>query len=67
MFVKTIEDISEQMEGLTQNETFANSSWISPRKKRPTGEFQTLLLWKDEEQKEELKEGDEEVEELLEK
>jgi len=38
---------------------------IAKEEKTHMGEFQTLLLRKDREQKEELKEGEKEVEELL--
>jgi len=40
---------------------------IAKEEKTHMGEFQALLLKEDEEQKKELKEGEEEVEELLEK
>jgi rubrerythrin len=58
----------EQMAALTENENIRNVLLdIAKEEKTHMGEFQTLLLMEDEEQKEELKEGEEEVEELLEK
>lgn len=56
----------EQMAALTQSEDTRKVLLdIAKEEKTHMGEFQTLLLMKDEEQKEELKEGEEEVEELL--
>lgn len=56
----------EQMAAMTQNEDTRKVLLdIAKEEKTHMGEFQTLLLMKDEEQKEELKEGEEEVEELL--
>lgn len=58
----------EQMAALTENENIRKVLLdIAKEEKTHMGEFQTLLLMVDEEQKEELKEGEEEVEELLEK
>jgi len=58
----------EQMAALTENENIRKVLLdIAKEEKTHMGEFQTLLLMEDEEQKEELKEGEEEVEELLEK
>jgi rubrerythrin len=58
----------EQMAALTENENIRNVLLdIAKEEKTHMGEFQTLLLMEDEEQKEELKEGEKEVEELLEK
>jgi rubrerythrin len=56
----------EQMAALTENEDIRKVLLdIAKEEKTHMGEFQALLLRKDEEQKEELKEGEEEVEELL--
>jgi rubrerythrin len=56
----------EQMAALTENEDIRKVLLdIAKEEKTHMGEFETLLLMKDEEQKEELKEGEEEVEELL--
>jgi len=58
----------EQMAALTENEGIRKVLLdIAKEEKTHMGEFQALLLMEDEEQKEELKEGEEEVEELLEK
>lgn len=58
----------EQMAALTENENIRKVLLdIAKEEKTHMGEFQTLLLMEDEEQKKELKEGEEEVEELLEK
>jgi len=58
----------EQMAALTGDEGIRKVLLdIAKEEKTHMGEFQALLLRKDEEQKEELKEGEEEVEELLEK
>jgi rubrerythrin len=58
----------EQMAALTENDGIRKVLLdIAKEEKTHMGEFQALLLRKDEEQKEELKEGEEEVEELLEK
>jgi rubrerythrin len=56
----------EQMAALTQDESIRKVLLdIAKEEKTHVGEFQALLLRKDEEQKEELEEGEEEVEELL--
>jgi rubrerythrin len=61
-------NLYEQMAALTGNETIRKVLLdIAKEEKTHVGEFQTLLLREDEEQKEELKEGEGEVEELLEK
>jgi rubrerythrin len=61
-------NLYEQMAALTGNETLRKVLLdIAKEEKTHVGEFQTLLLREDEEQKEELKEGEGEVEELLEK
>jgi len=58
----------EQMAALTENVNIRKVILdIAKEEKTHMGEFQTLLLKVDEEQKEELREGEEEVEELLEK
>jgi len=58
----------EQMAALTENENIRKVLLdIAKEEKTHMGEFQALLLMEDEEQKEELKEGEEEVSELLEK
>jgi rubrerythrin len=58
----------EQMAALTENEGIRKVLLdIAKEEKTHMGEFQALLLRKDKEQEEELKEGEEEVEELLEK
>jgi rubrerythrin len=58
----------EQMAALTENENIrAVLLDIAKEEKTHMGEFQALLLMVDEEQKKELEEGQEEVEELLEK
>lgn len=58
----------EQMAALTENEDIRKVLLeIAKEEKTHLGEFQALLLMKDKEQKEELKKGEEEVEELLEK
>jgi rubrerythrin len=56
----------EQMAALTENGDIRKVLLdIAKEEKTHMGEFQALLLKNDEEQKEELKEGEEEVEELL--
>ena len=56
----------EQMAALTLSEDLKKILLdIAKEEKTHMGEFQTLLLRKDREQKEELKEGEKEVEELL--
>jgi rubrerythrin len=56
----------EQMAALTQSPDLkAILIDIAKEEKTHMGEFQTLLLRKDREQREELKEGEKEVEELL--
>lgn len=56
----------EQMAALTDDEGIRKVLLdIAKEEKTHMGEFQALLLRQDEEQKEELKEGEEEVEELL--
>ncbi|MGQ9673734.1 MAG: ferritin family protein [Candidatus Aminicenantales bacterium] len=56
----------EQMAALTDDEGIRKVLLdIAKEEKTHMGEFQTLLLRLDKEQKEELKEGEEEVEELL--
>jgi rubrerythrin len=56
----------EQMAALTENEGIRKVLLdIAKEEKTHMGEFQALLLRKDAEQKDELKEGEEEVEELL--
>lgn len=61
-------NLYEQMAALTGNETLRKVLLdIAKEEKTHVGEFQTLLLREDEEQKEELKEGEGEIEELLEK
>jgi len=56
----------EQMAALTENEDIRKVLLdIAKEEKTHMGEFQALLLRMDEEQKEELEEGEEEVEELL--
>jgi rubrerythrin len=56
----------EQMAALTENENLRKVLLdIAKEEKTHLGEFQTLLLKEDEEQKQELKEGEGEVEELL--
>jgi rubrerythrin len=56
----------EQMAALTQSPDLKKILLdIGKEEKTHMGEFQTLLLRKDREQKEELKEGEKEVEELL--
>ena len=56
----------EQMAALTQSPDLKTILLdIAKEEKTHMGEFQTLLLRKDREQKEELKEGEKEVEELL--
>lgn len=56
----------EQMAALTDDEGIRKVLLdIAKEEKTHMGEFQALLLRLDEEQKEELKEGEEEVEELL--
>jgi rubrerythrin len=58
----------EQMAALTENGDIRKVLLdIAKEEKTHMGEFQAILLKNDEEQKEELKEGEEEVEELLEK
>jgi len=58
----------EQMAALTENANIRKVLLdIAKEEKTHMGEFQTLLLKEDEEQKDELKEGEKEVEELLEK
>jgi len=58
----------EQMAALTDNANIRKVLLdIAKEEKTHMGEFQTLLLKEDEEQKDELKEGEKEVEELLEK
>jgi rubrerythrin len=57
----------EQMAALTENGDIRKVLLdIAKEEKTHMGEFQAILLKNDEEQKEELKEGEEEVEELLE-
>jgi rubrerythrin len=56
----------EQMAALTEKDLIRKVLLdIAKEEKTHMGEFQALLLMEDEEQKEELKEGQEEVEELL--
>jgi rubrerythrin len=56
----------EQMSAQTEDENIRKVLLdIAKEEKTHMGEFQTLLLRKDEEQKGELKKGEEEVEELL--
>jgi rubrerythrin len=56
----------EQMAALTENGDIRKVLLdIAKEEKTHMGEFQVLLLKEDEEQKEELKEGEEEVEDLL--
>ena len=56
----------EQMAALTQSPDLKTILLdIAKEEKTHMGEFQTLLLRKDREQKEELKEGEKEVNELL--
>lgn len=56
----------EQIAALTENQGIRKVLLdIAKEEKTHIGEFQALLLKRDEEQKEELKEGEEEVEELL--
>jgi rubrerythrin len=56
----------EQMAALTENEGIRKVLLdIAKEEKTHMGEFQALLLRQDEEQKKELEEGEEEVEELL--
>lgn len=56
----------EQMAALTQSPDLKTILLdIAKEEKTHMGEFQTLLLRKDREQKEELKEGEKEVEELV--
>ena len=56
----------EQMAALTQSPDLKTILLdIAKEEKTQMGEFQTLLLRKDREQKEELKEGEKEVKELL--
>jgi rubrerythrin len=56
----------EQMAALTQSPDLKKILLdIAKEEKTHMGEFQTLLLRKDREQKEELKEGEKEVKELL--
>jgi len=58
----------EQLGAMTQNEDIRKVLLdIATEEKTHLGEFQTLLLREDEVQKRELKKGEEEVEELLEK
>ena len=58
----------EQMAALTENEDIQKVLLdIAKEEKTHMGEFQALLLKEDEEQREELKEGEEEVEELIKK
>lgn len=58
----------EQMAGMTQNEDVRKVLLeIAKEEKTHMGEFQALLLREDKEQRQELKEGEQEVEELLEK
>lgn len=60
-------NLYEQMAETTQNKAIRKLLWdVAKEEKTHVGEFQTLLLMKDEEQKQELKKGTEEVEELLE-
>ncbi len=60
-------NLYEQLASLTDDETIrAVLLDIARKEKTHVGEFLTLLLSKDEEQAEELEEGKEEVEELLE-
>jgi len=56
----------EQMAALTENEDIRKVLLdIAKEEKTHLGEFQTLLLREDQEQKEELEEGKEEIEALL--
>lgn len=58
----------EQMAALTDKEDIKKVLLdIAKEEKTHMGEFEALLLREDEEQKKELKKGEEEVEELLEK
>jgi len=58
----------EQMAALTEKDLIRKVLLdIAKEEKTHMGEFQALLLMEDKEQKEELKEGEEEVEEFLEK
>jgi rubrerythrin len=59
-------NLYEQMAALAENEVIRRVLLeIAKEEKTHVGEFQTLLLKEDKEQKEELKEGEEEVGELL--
>jgi rubrerythrin len=55
-------NLYEQMANLTENKVLLE---IAREEKTHVGEFQTLLLRKDEEQGKELKKGEEEVAELI--
>ncbi len=58
----------EQMAALTEKDVIRKVLLdIAKEEKTHMGEFQALLLLEDEEQKEELKKGEEEVEEFLKK
>jgi rubrerythrin len=61
-------NLYEQMAAMTEKEDIRKVLLdITKEEKTHMGEFQVLLLRADEEQKAELKRGEEEVEELLEK
>jgi rubrerythrin len=60
-------NLYEQMAEMTQNENIRKLLLdVAREEKTHVGEFQTLLLMEDKEQERELKEGQKEVEELLE-
>ena len=59
-------NLYEQMAAMTENENIKKILLdIAKEEKTHVGEFQALLLRQDEEQKEELEEGKEEVDELI--
>jgi len=59
-------NLYEEMEGMTQDKNLRNLlSDVAREEKTHLGEFQTLLLKKDAQQKKELDEGRKEVEALL--
>lgn len=59
-------NLYDQMAAMTENESLRKVLLdIAKEEKTHMGEFQALLLMNDEEQKAELKEGEEEIEELL--
>jgi len=59
-------NLYEEMAALTQNENIRKVLLdVAKEEKEHVGEFQTLLLMVDKEQKSELEEGREEVEELI--